>query len=51
MSFKARVAKWVQYLRGIMPIVLRFVPSLAGWSAVIYVAFDVVLWAIQSWPW
>ena len=41
------LSKALGFVRGLVPVIIKFVPPLAGWASVIYVAFDLVLWVIK----
>lgn len=47
----ARMEAWLKRLRLLLPLVSRFFPKLAVWSAVAYAVIDMVLMIIRSWPW
>jgi hypothetical protein len=46
-DMKAKLIQLVSWLRAFVPVILRYIPGLAAWSAVIYVIIDLVLWLLR----
>lgn len=44
---KAKLIQLVSWLRAFVPVIMRYIPGLAAWSAVIYVIIDLVLWLLR----
>ena len=44
---KAKLIELVSWLRALVPVILRYVPGLASWAAIIYVLIDLVLWILR----
>lgn len=45
---KAKLIEALKWLRLMIPIVIRFVPPLAAWSAVIYAIHELILWLVTK---
>lgn len=43
---KAKLIKALKWSHMMLPVVIKFIPPLAAWSAVLYVLHDVVLWLV-----
>lgn len=43
------LSRGIGYLRAVIPVVIKFIPALAGWASVIYVAIDFVIWVLKHW--
>lgn len=44
---KTKLIELVQWLRALVPLILKYIPGLASWAAIIYVLIDLVLWVLR----
>jgi hypothetical protein len=43
------LSRAVGWTKALIPVVIKYVPQLAGWGSVLYVVHDMVLWALKYW--
>lgn len=43
---REKIVQAIRWSKMMLPVVIKFVPPLAAWSAVLYVLHDVILWLV-----